>query len=302
MHHFIIFYIIISFSIGMVSLITTIIISVITKDDLFIKYLFFYIAFTFLFIFKFIYEYIDLNIIYINPEVLKLINYFKFNSEFPLILTIPYFAHCLLETSKTRIKNIIFITLTLIAFILSHISKYVIDNVIFEKSIDIFIDILLIAFVIYAFSLGIFNYKNIKRKLNKRIVKSLIIFLGISLPALVIESINYTSKILPFPLYPIWYCGFSLIMTINILLYYVRTTQLTLNLSQFNEIIKNNDISEREKEIILLIIKGYSNYKIGDTLFISINTVKTHLRNIYNKFGIKSRLELISYISNNPEG
>jgi ATP/maltotriose-dependent transcriptional regulator MalT len=56
------------------------------------------------------------------------------------------------------------------------------------------------------------------------------------------------------------------------------------------------NISSREKEIVPLILQGYTNQKIGDTLFISANTVKTHIRNIYAKFGVKNRYELISFV------
>ena len=52
-------------------------------------------------------------------------------------------------------------------------------------------------------------------------------------------------------------------------------------------------ITEREKEIILLILKGYSNDQIAKELFISITTVKTHNMNIFKKLGVSSRYNLI---------
>ena len=50
-------------------------------------------------------------------------------------------------------------------------------------------------------------------------------------------------------------------------------------------------LSEREKEILLLLAQGMSNKEIADHLVISINTTKTHLTNIYRKIDVQSRTE-----------
>jgi DNA-binding CsgD family transcriptional regulator len=45
-------------------------------------------------------------------------------------------------------------------------------------------------------------------------------------------------------------------------------------------------------------VQGLSNQKIGETLFISPNTVKTHIRNIYAKLEVSSRYELLALVQN----
>lgn len=54
-----------------------------------------------------------------------------------------------------------------------------------------------------------------------------------------------------------------------------------------------HEISLREGEIIKKLIEGASNKNIAEQLYISPNTVKTHIRNIYRKLEIKNRIELI---------
>ncbi len=47
-------------------------------------------------------------------------------------------------------------------------------------------------------------------------------------------------------------------------------------------------LSDREEEILKLLIKGFSNKKVAEELSISVHTVTTHRRNIIEKTGIKS--------------
>jgi two-component system, NarL family, response regulator LiaR len=50
-------------------------------------------------------------------------------------------------------------------------------------------------------------------------------------------------------------------------------------------------LTQREKEVLALIVQGNSNSEIGLKLNISIATVKFHVRNIFSKLGVKNRLE-----------
>jgi DNA-binding CsgD family transcriptional regulator len=58
-------------------------------------------------------------------------------------------------------------------------------------------------------------------------------------------------------------------------------------------------ISDRELEILRLVATGASNQQIAQQLSISINTVKVHLRNIFNKIGVVSRTEATVYAISN---
>lgn len=57
----------------------------------------------------------------------------------------------------------------------------------------------------------------------------------------------------------------------------------------------SNALSEREKEIIVQVVKGLSNKEIAEVLFISVNTVMTHRRNISRKLQIRSAAGLTIY-------
>jgi len=53
-------------------------------------------------------------------------------------------------------------------------------------------------------------------------------------------------------------------------------------------------LSERELEVLQLIAKGFRNRQIADRLYLSINTVKVHARNIYGKLGVNNRTEAVA--------
>lgn len=54
----------------------------------------------------------------------------------------------------------------------------------------------------------------------------------------------------------------------------------------------NPKLSKREREVAELVSRGLTNAEIGQTLFISEETVKTHLTNICNRKGFRNRVEL----------
>ncbi len=67
--------------------------------------------------------------------------------------------------------------------------------------------------------------------------------------------------------------------------------------SKFSEEkIKEFDISEREAEVLKLISRGYKNSEIAEKLFVSQNTIKTHIKNIYVKLDVKNRVEALKRV------
>jgi DNA-binding NarL/FixJ family response regulator len=51
------------------------------------------------------------------------------------------------------------------------------------------------------------------------------------------------------------------------------------------------ELTPRELEILELLVQGYRYREIGDRLFISIDTVRTHIRHVYEKLHVRSRTE-----------
>lgn len=87
---------------------------------------------------------------------------------------------------------------------------------------------------------------------------------------------------------------------------------LTNEISEFVDLIRNQSVdkekntyipkfkqklveplTEREQEVLHYIEKGLSNKQIADKMFVSVNTIKTHIKNLYGKMGCENRAEAL---------
>ena len=59
--------------------------------------------------------------------------------------------------------------------------------------------------------------------------------------------------------------------------------------------LATSDLSEREKEVLVLLAWGYSNKEIANALHLSIKTVETYRVRIGEKLGLRSRTEMVQY-------
>lgn len=58
--------------------------------------------------------------------------------------------------------------------------------------------------------------------------------------------------------------------------------------------VKGDELTEREREVLALMVEGMSNQQIADRLFLSLGTVKFHIGNIYSKLGVDSRVAAVT--------
>ncbi|MGX4686517.1 response regulator [Vagococcus sp. JNUCC 83] len=73
------------------------------------------------------------------------------------------------------------------------------------------------------------------------------------------------------------------------------TSKMMERLSKPKIHVLHEDLTNREKEILLLISEGKSNQEIADELFITLKTVKTHVSNILSKLDVDDRTQAAIY-------
>lgn len=74
-----------------------------------------------------------------------------------------------------------------------------------------------------------------------------------------------------------------------------RTVINTLETEKNEDNLDSSELTDREKDVLVLIAKGQMSKEIADTLNISIHTVISHRKNITKKTGIKSIAGLVAY-------
>ncbi len=62
---------------------------------------------------------------------------------------------------------------------------------------------------------------------------------------------------------------------------------------EWQELKTRLELSQRQFQIVKLLCDGHKNYSAANELKISVNTVRTHLRQLYNKLGVNDRFELL---------
>ena len=96
-----------------------------------------------------------------------------------------------------------------------------------------------------------------------------------------------------------WIAVFSLLFLVIGIVLSRKLFTKTVVVNQQIPVAINHDqliqsgISKREAEILLLIHEGLSNQQIADKLFVSENTIKKHISNIFQKLQVERRTEAI---------
>lgn len=61
----------------------------------------------------------------------------------------------------------------------------------------------------------------------------------------------------------------------------------------YNALVMLTKLTEREKKVLYLLAKGYSNHKVALTLYFGIDTIKSDIKSILKKFSAKNSAEAV---------
>lgn len=299
MKHFIVIFHVISFLSGMSAITLFIAAYIKYKRELIKYYIFFIIAIGMLLLEQTISTYGIVNNLYSNI-LNDFIMVFSYISCSYIVYALPLFIYKLINIKQwDKMKNL-YTGLALIPLI-SLIGKHI-----FETRVFVWIANIVLFTVII--SCLIFTIRNFKRITNDRIrscLKILCIFTVIFLPYMYLDTkteyIPFLTKYFPYGLlsvpafYFVWN-GVSIYWVIKYLKEFIPEKQQNIK-ELSREFYSKYKITNREQEVIELLIKGCSYKEISEQLVVSLSTVKTHIRNIYKKTDVKNKIELINMIN-----
>jgi|GEM_PF-6714691 len=271
-----------------------------TRDNIIKYFLLFFFNFTIhvfiSIILQFFYKRIDFNLI-IASIILRIIFSYTLLYTFFIFLNMPFNIH---KKLKNKFESIIIFLILIFMFVFDllflkfdYVNKkieYVDQFIYFGLSIT---EILFLIIYLYNCINGIINLKKILDKEKKIFIRNLLIMALIFVPLIMLDLMYPKVKYIYFS--PFLYSIMGIIAVFYIIkIYFIKQDVDPVILNE--NIIQKYNISNREREIIQLILKGYSNKDICELLYISLNTIKTHNKNIFQKMGIKSRYELIAML------
>lgn len=305
LEHWYVLYFFITFIMGIFSLTISIIAYLKTKERLILYYLYVYLAFTLLISINLFFSYGFANFPRADSPLYASLDYIERIAIYLLIFTVPMLTHEVFSLSHRNARNIIVGGIVILSYVVSQLFELLTRDAPEAFSEIAVSDIFLLAMILYSFLLATLHYKTLHDPLRKRFAQKYMFILGASVVVALIDSLLNTFP----PVNPTLFCGLGMMFAHHFIKYYLRHPQRAPETSTVESMPNNIDaqeivsaesifgryaLSPREKEVLNLLLQGYTNVKIGEALFISLSTVKTHIRKIFQKCDVKNRYQLIT--------
>ena len=209
---------------------------------------------------------------------------------------IPTFAYALIKVPVGKGLRAVHLCLAVAAGCLGALQEYLVPAVFWRAS--------------FAFLMGIHGYAflviwgrqgRIADPRARSLVHTLLILVAVYFPLGLAQMVLHGMPGVPsflrdYPLEPLLYFMAVLIILLAYAGRYVLMPMPPSDYALPQSSAERYGISNREREIIPLILKGLNHKQIGQSLSISSSTVKNHVYNIYQKTGVINRVQLMNLL------
>lgn len=303
MKHFIIFYHMLALIVGISAITVTIFMQIKYKDMFFKVYALFLSALFILIMEQSFTAYQLINQVE-DLWIRNGIKYISWLSSIALTYISPLTFHLLVEPESWKKRKMFFQGLLGISIILfiqyvikpNNLSMRVANTILFSS-------------ILYSIGIVIRYRKRIKNREISNLIKVIIGISVLFFPMMYVDTITehipFLATYFPYGLLsvPSFYLIWNMV-TLYWVVKYIQQKELFSNEANMKSSEEQLDIlcdkyriTRREKQVIQLLVNGYSYNHISEALTISLSTVKTHIRNIYSKTEVKNKVELINLLN-----
>lgn len=205
-----------------------------------------------------------------------------------IIFTLPHLTIRLLN-KDLKIKYHIYLSVCIICEVTLLLTQFTIYRYIIR---GILVIVLLIIILICNIALLTHLIKNHRSVFTNFSYILLSIYIVLIFGVLLFDLSSKEISIFIFPLYYL----FLNLSILHLLERFIKNSKNIEMENNYRKVQKIYNLSERELSIIYELFRGSTYKSCAENLNISINTVRTHVSNIYKKCGIKNKIELINLI------
>ncbi len=267
------------------------------------KFIYYHASFTFLATLNLVSSYLKANVLPEGGTAYLLIRYLENPGALLLMMfTTPLFVHSLVPLPDARKRNLVVGVTTLLLLVANYTVSLFDSAKVWDQARIILKDVIFIVTIIYCWFVLASSYRRTREAIEKRFIGSVLALFTVFIPGIVSDTflLEYTGV----KIFPVVYCAVGVFFARY---FYMNPPKGILGEGDGlweggpdqgfpGDALRARDLSQREVDVVRLLLEGKTYKAIGEDLFISPNTVKTHSRNAYQKIGVKNRLELARFI------
>lgn len=283
MEHLLLAYVFVCFSMGLVCMGIIVALTHPRRNPVARAFLAFYMALTLLVLASLLLAFVNVVPGSVAPGTRAALEYVESIIGFyGVLLTLPILAHRVFAVPGHRRDRIV-VAIVGLGLIVQHVTEYRLGGQ-WDHRGDLLENLLFSAVLIYTLALAIRRRHALG--VDRHLAQRFLVLIALGIPVLLHDLFLIDVTGLRF--YPLAYCVLSIVFTF--------TLARRPHVSTPKTVPPEWNLSKREAEVAMLVTQGLSNKEVAAELFISLNTVKTHVRAIFEKSGCRSRFALISAI------
>ena len=218
-----------------------------------------------------------------------------------VMFTASAFIHALVPVRHPALRNRIAGGLVLLLLLVNYTLSLFGPSPVWNDARILLKDIAFVGTIFYCWITLLLYLRNVKDEVERRFIGTVTFFFAVFIPGIISDT--FLLAHLGFKVFPLIYC----VMGVIFVRYFTKNIQsdateiaadtvLADTGRSSGDLLRERGLTQREIDVVKLLALGDSYGTVGESLFISQNTVKTHLRKAYQKLGVRNRIELAHLI------